>query len=72
MRYSLEEFLLNSLAYYGIRQKGLSLRAVKAARKTLNITSYVQSGFPIKRKIDEKTGLESIPKNPHLDVSSTI
>jgi hypothetical protein len=33
------------------------LRVVKAARKTLDITRYVQSGFPIKRKIDEKTGL---------------
>ena len=38
-------------------KKAYLLRAVKAARKTLDITSYVQSGFPIKRKIDEKTGL---------------
>jgi hypothetical protein len=38
--------------------KAYLLRAVKAARKTLDITSYVQSGFLFKRKIDEKTGLE--------------
>jgi hypothetical protein len=46
MRNSLEEFLPNSIDYYGIRQKGLSFGAVKAARKTLDITCYVQSGFP--------------------------
>jgi len=38
-------------------KKAYLLRAVKAARKTLDITSYVQSGFPINRKIDGKTGL---------------
>jgi hypothetical protein len=37
-------------------KKAYLLRAVKT-RKTLDIICYVQSGFPIKRKIDEKTGL---------------
>jgi len=38
-------------------KKAYLLRAVNAARKTLDITCYVQSDFPIKRKIDGKTGL---------------
>jgi hypothetical protein len=44
-------------------KKAYLLRAVKAARKTLDITCYGQSAFPIKRKIDEKTGLESLNEN---------
>ena len=43
-------------------KKAYLLRAVKAARKTLDITCYVQSGFPIKWKIDEKTGLDMTMK----------
>jgi len=45
-------------------KKAYLLRAVKAARKTLDITCYVQSGFLINRKIDEKTGLAvDLPEN---------
>jgi hypothetical protein len=35
-------------------KKAYLLRPVKTARKTLDITCYVQSGFLIKQKIDEK------------------
>jgi hypothetical protein len=46
-------------------KKAYLLRAVKAARKTLDITSCVQSGFLFKRKIDEKTGLEASNESAH-------
>jgi hypothetical protein len=52
-------------------KKAYLLRAVKAARKTLDITSYVQSGFLFKRKIDEKTGLVTIPENCESQIVSS-
>jgi hypothetical protein len=44
-------------------KKAYLLRAAFTVRKTLDIICYVQSGFPIKKKIDEKTGLE--PSSPY-------
>jgi hypothetical protein len=38
-------------------KKAYLLRAVNECAKLWTIISYVQSGFPIKRKIDEKIGL---------------
>jgi hypothetical protein len=35
-------------------------------RKSMDITSHVQSGFPFKRKIDEKSGLDGRKKSPAL------
>ena len=55
MRNALEEFLRKQVTRF--RKKAYLLRAVKSARKTLDITCSVQSGFLIERKIDEKTGL---------------
>ena len=60
MRNALEEFLRKQVTRF--RKKAYLLRAVKSARKTLDITFYVQSGFLIERKIDEKTGLDEILK----------
>ena len=55
MRNALEEFLRKQVTRF--RKKAYLLRADLTARKTLDITFYVQSGFLIERKIDEKTGL---------------
>ena len=56
MRNALEEFLRKRATCF--RKKAYLLRAVKSARKTLDIKCYVQSGFLIERKINEKTGLK--------------
>ncbi len=51
------------------RKKAYLLRAVQSARKTLDVTSCVQSGFLIKKKIDEKTGLGLKPRDPRTKES---